>query len=42
MDHQSLAKSLFNETWDYLENDARTPDENRKMLAAALGSWHHW
>ena len=38
----SHAKRLFNAAWDYLDMAERTEEQEREMLAAALGSWHHW
>jgi cation transport regulator ChaB len=41
-EHLELAKTTFNETWDYLDRDDRNEDDDRKMLAHAAASWYHW
>lgn len=40
--HRRFAVDLFNHTWDLLEREERSEDENLEMLAAALASLHHW
>jgi hypothetical protein len=41
-EHLDLAKTTFNKTWEYLDRDDRTEDDDREMLAHAAASWHHW
>ena len=40
--HRRFAVDLFNHTWDLIEADRRTEDEDLDMLASALASLHHW
>lgn len=40
--HRRFGAALFNEAWDLLDTAARTADQDAEMLAAALGSRHHW
>jgi hypothetical protein len=37
-----LGVTLFNSTWAYLENEARTRDDDDAMLHMAHASAHHW
>lgn len=37
-----FAVDLFNATWDLLESEDRTPEDDRTMLGAALASRLHW
>jgi len=39
---RSLAASLFNGTWDLMERDDRTRDDDDRMLHMAHASCHHW
>jgi len=41
-EHLDLAKATFNKTWEYLDRDDRTADDDREMLAHAAASWYHW
>lgn len=38
----AFAKTLFNRAWDRLERTDRSPEDDRAMLADALGSWALW
>ena len=40
--HRKLAVELFNATWDLLDKQERTPDEEAAMLLKAHASRHHW
>lgn len=40
--HRHFGVGLFNQTWDLLDTADRTTDQDAEMLAAALGSRHHW
>ena len=40
--HRRFAIDLFNRSWDLLEQEERTPDDDAEMLAAAFGSAYHW
>lgn len=40
--HKLMAPALFNKTWDLLDKEQRSPEEQRLMLAAAFASWYHW
>ncbi len=40
--HRHFGVDLFTETWDLLDTADRTLDQDAEMLAAALGSRHHW
>ncbi len=40
--HRHFAAACFNETWDLLDNPARGPADNRRMLATAWASLYHW
>ena len=39
---RTLAASLFNRTWDLLELDSRTTEQDEEMVHAAHASRHHW
>jgi hypothetical protein len=41
-DERKLAASLFNATWDLMEKEERTRDEDDAMLHMAHASRHHW
>ncbi len=41
-DHRKLAVELFNHTWELLDNNQRTPDQNEEMIHAAHASRYHW
>ena len=40
--HRHFGVALFNRTWDLLDTADRSTDDDAEMLAAALGSRHHW
>ena len=40
--HRRMAAELFNRTWEHLEIEDRTPEQDREMLSAAYGSRYHW
>jgi hypothetical protein len=40
--HRRFGVALFNQTWELLDTAQRTTDQDAEMLAAALGSRHHW
>lgn len=42
LDHRKLAVSLFNRTWELLDQDNRSHQERAEMLTAAFASRHHW
>ena len=40
--HRSFATSLFNLTWDLLDKEGRTQEEDDTMIHAAHASRYHW
>ncbi len=42
IDWRSPAVTLFNEAWTYIDMEQRSADDDRAMLAAALGSLACW
>lgn len=40
--HMSHGKQLFNRTWELLDMEDRTPDQDAEMATAALASRYHW
>ncbi len=40
--HRRMAAELFNRTWELLELEERTAEQDREMLSAAYGSRFHW
>ncbi len=40
--HRHFGVALFNQTWELLDTADRSTDDDAEMLAAALGSRHHW
>lgn len=42
LDHRQLAVSLFNRTWELLDQNAWSHAEQAEMLTAAFASRHHW
>ena len=40
--HREWAVKLFNETWDLIEKENRTRDEDSQMLEKAHASLYHW
>ncbi len=41
-EHRELGSTLFNHTWELLETDPRTEDEDLELLLAAAASRWHW
>ena len=41
-DERKLASRLFNETWDLIEKEGRTPEEDDRMVHMAHASRFHW
>ncbi len=42
LDHKAIAVETFNETWNLLDKDLRTAEENDIMVHAAHTSRYHW
>ena len=42
LDHKAIAIETFNATWDLLDKDMRTAEENDMMVHAAPTSRYHW
>lgn len=40
--HRPMAVMFHGQTWELLEKEARTPDEDERMLHAAHASLYHW
>lgn len=40
--HERFAVELFNLVWDLMDREARTPEEDDRMLHAAHASRYHW
>jgi len=40
--HRRFASSAFNGVWDLLDKTDRTPEEDHRMILAALASRYHW
>jgi tetratricopeptide (TPR) repeat protein len=40
--HRRLAVDLFNRSWDLLEKDGRTREEDDELIHAVHASRHHW
>ncbi|HEX6946777.1 MAG TPA: hypothetical protein VF246_05465 [Acidimicrobiia bacterium] len=40
--HRALAPRAFNETWEYLDADTLTREEEEAMLAATFAQRYHW
>lgn len=40
--HLHFAKTLNGETWNLLDKENRTVNDNERMLAAAFASYYHW
>jgi hypothetical protein len=40
--HRKFGVSLFNQVWELLEKQDRTPEEDDKMLHTAHASRYHW
>ncbi len=41
-DHKQLAVALFNRTWELLDKEPRTPEDDVEILTAAFASRYHW
>lgn len=41
-DERALAAGLYNSTWDFMERDDRTREDDDRMLHMAHASRHHW
>lgn len=42
LDHRSMAVATFNATWDLMDKDLRTAEENDMMVHSAHASRYHW
>ncbi len=42
LNHRQLAVSLFNRTWELLDQPTRSHEERAEMLTVAFASRHHW
>lgn len=42
LDHRQLGADLFNATWELLDRDDRSPEDDDAMLARAYASLYHW
>ena len=42
LNHRDIAVSTYNACWELLENEHRTPDEDRELLTLAFTSRYHW
>ena len=40
--HRTMAPRLFNRTWEILDHEDRTTEEEDEMLSAAFGQRFHW
>lgn len=40
--HRKFAVDLFNHTWDLIESEHRSEDDDLEMLSSAIASLHHW
>jgi hypothetical protein len=40
--HRRLGAELFNQVWDLLSLEARTPEQEAQMIHAVHASAHHW
>jgi hypothetical protein len=40
--HRQLAIELFNRTWELIDKETRTDEEDAEMLTAAFASRYHW
>ena len=40
--HKALAIALFNRTWELLDKEPRTSEDDVEMLTAAFASRYHW
>jgi hypothetical protein len=42
LDHRALAVSLFNRTWELLDQEDRAAEDDAEMMTAAFASRYHW
>ncbi|MBM7703160.1 hypothetical protein [Metabacillus iocasae] len=42
INHQKLAVTYFNETWEFLDKDSRSIEEIEQMIHLAHASFFHW
>jgi hypothetical protein len=42
LDHRAVAVATYNRSWDLLETENRTADEDAELLTVAFTSRHHW
>ncbi len=42
IDHRKLAAELYNATWELLDLDRRSEQDDDAMLATAYASFYHW
>jgi DNA-binding transcriptional MerR regulator len=42
LDHRRLGAAMFNGTWDLMEKEDRTPDDDDRMVHMTHASAHHW
>jgi hypothetical protein len=42
VDHRALGVGYSNRTWDLIDANDRTQEQDRQMLASALASRQHW
>ena len=40
--HKQLAATCFNQVWDFLEKETRTPEEQEQMIHLCHSSFWHW
>jgi len=40
--HKYFSAHCFNKTWDFIDQDTRTPDAEDEMLQACMASLWHW
>ena len=42
LNHRDIAASTYNACWKHLDNERRTPDEDRELITLAFTSRYHW
>ena len=40
--HRYFAANCFNQAWDLIDKNPRTPDEDKQMIRLSLASVYHW
>jgi hypothetical protein len=40
--HRYFSAACFNQTWDFIDNPDRTPEDNMMMLQTSMASLWHW